>query len=400
MQALLPCHHHPPVSEGHPTLSTEHRLPHEDIRSPRCKALVSLALACAAEDPAAIDDAICIGKVSGLEITDMAGSDAAVLRAQRRGARAALADGMQRGTGQASRDAVDLADAALLDVKELSALFQESEQRRARCLVRLRGAIQSRGAQELQDAIAEAVSLGIAGKDQRAVLAEARVTLRLIKARREAARSRRARENAELFANLPASPPAPAGSRAAALTDKTATMDVAWAPSPQKLQKQRSNQALAAFVVAEEARKLGEAKSAANTATARRTAAKDLRDSTAERREALRKQHLTRKAAPAEETDDGSTTAGPVMERVGKWTADWLKTPPPPPNGVASPKQQPGRVAALVAALEKASVTVLDSTVMSAARPGSPPPPKKQPMYIAMRIARHSRQEGQSVPAG
>lgn len=181
--------------------------------SPRRRAaLAALAVACAGDDADAIERALQRGQSAGLHLSEMAGArEAAARAARRRQARRALAEAMRSREEGALRAAVSLADAVALDGGELERALEciqelegahigregSADLRRAAAVGRLERAIRSRGQQELEGAIAEAEQVGLGAKAQRALLAEARVTLHMVLARRRVAQERRARERAE-----------------------------------------------------------------------------------------------------------------------------------------------------------------------------------------------------------
>mmetsp|Transcript_44407 Transcript_44407/g.117544 ORF Transcript_44407/g.117544 Transcript_44407/m.117544 type:complete len:221 (+) Transcript_44407:93-755(+) len=123
---------------------------------------------------------------------------------QRKQARQMLADAMKNREEEALRRAVALADEALLDTREVEsalAMIGELEalgsadgiatRRRAQAVERLEKAIRSLSHKELESAIAEAEAAGLGTKQQRALLAEARLTLRMVHDRRSVTQARR-----------------------------------------------------------------------------------------------------------------------------------------------------------------------------------------------------------------
>lgn len=147
------------------------------------------------------------GQKAGLEAFELAEASEAVTRAERRKqAREALASAMASREDEALRTALRLADEANLDQREVEdamALIEELEggnggsseaSQRAKAVVRLEAALKSRGRRDLEEAIAFAEAAGLGAKNQRALLAEVRVTLKIVNARRKAAEDRRARE--------------------------------------------------------------------------------------------------------------------------------------------------------------------------------------------------------------
>jgi len=123
---------------------------------------------------------------------------------QRKQARQMLADAMMNRDEEALRKAVALADEGLLDTREVEralAMIGELEasgcteckavRRRAQAVERLEKAIRSISHKELESAIAEAEAAGLGTKQQRALLAEARLTLRMVHDRRSVTQARR-----------------------------------------------------------------------------------------------------------------------------------------------------------------------------------------------------------------
>mmetsp|Transcript_88561 Transcript_88561/g.247703 ORF Transcript_88561/g.247703 Transcript_88561/m.247703 type:complete len:258 (-) Transcript_88561:25-798(-) len=175
-------------------------------------ALASLADAVLREnvDMEEVERAMALGRAAGLSEAELDEAREAGLRAtSRRRARDALARAMKTREEEELRHAVGLADEALLDQRELEgalALIEELEtaggrqvdsdasKRRALAVARLEAAIKNRGYQQLMEAIQVAERAGLAVKSQRAVLAQARVTLKIVVARRQAAQDRRAQE--------------------------------------------------------------------------------------------------------------------------------------------------------------------------------------------------------------
>mmetsp|Transcript_29265 Transcript_29265/g.97221 ORF Transcript_29265/g.97221 Transcript_29265/m.97221 type:complete len:246 (-) Transcript_29265:209-946(-) len=172
-------------------------------------ARLNLGKVCADDDAddVAIQRALADGKAAGLAAFELAeATELATRTARRRKAREALAAAMSSREEEALRRALFLADEAALDGREVEgalALIEELEghavggvaaTHRAKAVLRLELAIKSRGQQELEEAIEEAESTGLGVKSQRALLAEARVTLKMVNARRQAAQDRRRRE--------------------------------------------------------------------------------------------------------------------------------------------------------------------------------------------------------------
>lgn len=172
-------------------------------------ARLNLGKVCADDDADedAIHRALADGKAAGLAAFELAeATELATRTSRRRMAREALAAAMASREEEALRHALFLADEAALDGREVEgalALIEELEGHaeggvaatgRAKAVVRLELAIKSRGQQELEEAIEEAESTCLGMKSQRALLAEARVTLKMVNARRQAAQDRRNRE--------------------------------------------------------------------------------------------------------------------------------------------------------------------------------------------------------------
>mmetsp|Transcript_90960 Transcript_90960/g.262181 ORF Transcript_90960/g.262181 Transcript_90960/m.262181 type:complete len:255 (+) Transcript_90960:51-815(+) len=160
-----------------------------------------------ATDPQEVERAFALGLSAGLNKAELEEAREAGLRAvARRRARDALARAVLSKEEDDLRNAVRLADEAMLDSREIEpvlAMIEELEAsgrssseigRRNAIVKRLESAIKRRGFQELSDAIKEAEGAGLTIKKQRAVLAEARVTLKMVVARREAADERRQKE--------------------------------------------------------------------------------------------------------------------------------------------------------------------------------------------------------------
>jgi len=156
-----------------------------------------------------VDRALSAGCAARLAADELAEAREAAARAERRSkAREALAEAMASREEEALRTAVSMADSAALDAREMEgalAIIEELEacteddgasRLRAQAVAGLERAIRSRGHKELEAAIAEAEGIGLGVKSQRALLAEARVTLRMVDARRSAAKARRGREEA------------------------------------------------------------------------------------------------------------------------------------------------------------------------------------------------------------
>jgi len=98
--------------------------------------------------------------------------------------------------GQPGRpaDAEDAPEGSSLPTSQPVDGLDEASRRRAEAVEKLEGAIRSRGQQELIIAIAEAETVGLGVKRERALLSQARVLLNMVNARRLAAKERRQRE--------------------------------------------------------------------------------------------------------------------------------------------------------------------------------------------------------------
>jgi hypothetical protein len=154
-----------------------------------------------------IEQAIENCKAAGYSAYELAeANEAATRAARRRRARDALASAMRSREEEALRRAIELADEAALDHQEVQgaiSLIEELEGvgangcsdavTRAKAVDCLTAAIKNRGTQELQDAITLAQKCGLGAKHQRALLAEARLTLKVVLARKQAAQERRER---------------------------------------------------------------------------------------------------------------------------------------------------------------------------------------------------------------
>mmetsp|Transcript_11477 Transcript_11477/g.40848 ORF Transcript_11477/g.40848 Transcript_11477/m.40848 type:complete len:251 (+) Transcript_11477:108-860(+) len=158
-------------------------------------------------DPASIQQALESACASGIAAFELAeATEAAQRPARRREAREALSGAMSSREEDDLRKALTMADEAALDHREVEGAIKLIEQlerssadggaasQRARAVARLEQAVKSRGRKELEEAIAGAESAGLGAKNQRAVLAEARVLLKMVKARHEVAQERRALE--------------------------------------------------------------------------------------------------------------------------------------------------------------------------------------------------------------
>mmetsp|Transcript_43265 Transcript_43265/g.134548 ORF Transcript_43265/g.134548 Transcript_43265/m.134548 type:complete len:272 (+) Transcript_43265:97-912(+) len=201
----------------------------EQIEKRRIAAKSWLVSACGRGDHEAIQKAIVWAKDAGVsqaEIDD-AEAEAARLGARRRRARDALATAVEERDGSSLRKAVSMADQELkmfyksnnvvekpaaheagIDTSEVEhavELIEELEQDGApeRCseqdarkaaIAHLEEAMRTRGQQELEQAIAEAEGAGMGTKGERAALAQARVMLKIVHARKRAAQERRAKD--------------------------------------------------------------------------------------------------------------------------------------------------------------------------------------------------------------
>mmetsp|Transcript_43265 Transcript_43265/g.134549 ORF Transcript_43265/g.134549 Transcript_43265/m.134549 type:complete len:253 (-) Transcript_43265:1122-1880(-) len=182
----------------------------EQIEKRRIAAKSWLVSACGRGDHEAIQKAIVWAKDAGVsqaEIDD-AEAEAARLGARRRRARDALATAVEERDGSSLRKAVSMADQAGIDTSEVEhavELIEELEQDGApeRCseqdarkaaIAHLEEAMRTRGQQELEQAIAEAEGAGMGTKGERAALAQARVMLKIVHARKRAAQERRAKD--------------------------------------------------------------------------------------------------------------------------------------------------------------------------------------------------------------
>lgn len=206
--------------------------------------------ACAGDDEAAIREAIADGEAAKLSKVELElAAEAATRIGSRTRARRALKRAVQSRNEDELREALTLADRAHLDadeVEEASNIIEELErnrtknrrqgakpakgavvpvpgrpdndedkslesspreasqptdngldeasQRRAEAIEKLESAIRSRGTKELTTAIAEAETVGLGVKRERALLSQARVLLNMVNARRIAAKERRQRE--------------------------------------------------------------------------------------------------------------------------------------------------------------------------------------------------------------
>mmetsp|Transcript_130599 Transcript_130599/g.260583 ORF Transcript_130599/g.260583 Transcript_130599/m.260583 type:complete len:310 (-) Transcript_130599:236-1165(-) len=196
-------------------------------RSPRCatdvywqkrrlSAQCALRSASAGENLEEIMDAIARAKAVGVIQPELDDAQAAATRIQsRRKASEALAKALQLRDEGSLRQAVTLADTACMHNEQLekaTALLEEIENQaaeqvqeceiadpdsarnRKRTLRLLEDAMRTRGQRELMEAIAEAEAAGLACKRERVLLAQARVMLNIVNARKEVAARRRARE--------------------------------------------------------------------------------------------------------------------------------------------------------------------------------------------------------------
>uniref|UniRef100_A0A7S0B978 Uncharacterized protein n=1 Tax=Pyrodinium bahamense TaxID=73915 RepID=A0A7S0B978_9DINO len=169
-----------------------------------------LNVAIAGGDPNIIQDAIYRGRLAGVTQAELDDAEAALKRASKRqNARQALARAVEQRDESSLREAVCLADKAGVDASEFEeamALIEQLEadegeenpsdeqSARRRAVAQLDQAMRGRGQRELMDAIAEAEAAGMGTKHQRALLAQARVMLKIVTARKQAARARRAKD--------------------------------------------------------------------------------------------------------------------------------------------------------------------------------------------------------------
>jgi len=205
-------------------------------RSPRCatdvywqkrrlSAQCALRSASAGENLEEIMDAIARAKAVGVIQPELDDAQAAATRIQsRRKASEALAKALQLRDEGSLRQAVTLADTACMHNEQLekaTALLEEIEnqaaeqaqecevpepghsQNRKGALGRLEDAMRTRGQRELMLAIAEAEASGLARKRERVLLAQARVMLNIVNARKETAARRHAREAGMEYEDVP-----------------------------------------------------------------------------------------------------------------------------------------------------------------------------------------------------
>jgi len=144
--------------------------------------------------------------------------------AARQRAREALRRAVEKKDEQMLRRAVILADEAFLDAREMEdalAIMEEIEAKatgdevspnsrsRATVVACLKAAVKSRDYDQLTEAIKGAERAGLAVRSQRALLAEARMTLKVVLARRQAYAKHRARRGTDSSDNSPLSAGAP-----------------------------------------------------------------------------------------------------------------------------------------------------------------------------------------------
>lgn len=154
-------------------------------------------------------EALSNANLAGLDVAEFAkAEEAAVRAAMRKKARASLAQAMSTREEVSLRLALNMADEAALDTQETWAAVELIEKleanvgpegagqvRRSRAVEHLHRALDTRTRSELQEAIREAEEVGLGSKNDRALLAQARVTLRMVSARQLAAKERRSCEN-------------------------------------------------------------------------------------------------------------------------------------------------------------------------------------------------------------
>jgi len=158
-----------------------------------------------------VERALASGRAAGLRPVELLEAREEALRAAaRQRAREALKRAVAAKEEEGLRRAVTLADEAFLDSREMAAalaLMEEIEAKaklaggdaspearaRAAVVLRLRRAIKSRDFEELTGSIRDAERAGLAIRSQRALLAEARMTLKLVASRRQAVVKRRSR---------------------------------------------------------------------------------------------------------------------------------------------------------------------------------------------------------------
>lgn len=154
-------------------------------------------------------DAVSDANLSRFEAVEIAEAGQAAARAAlRKNARLALAAAMSTREEKSLREAVALADEASLDAQEFRSavhLIEDmeangeatgtAEVRRSRAIERLHHALEIRTKSELESAISEAEVAGLGSRNDRAILAQARLTLRMVSARQQAAKERRLSEN-------------------------------------------------------------------------------------------------------------------------------------------------------------------------------------------------------------
>jgi hypothetical protein len=192
------------------------------VQKRRLAAQCALRQACASENLEEILNALITAKAAGVIQPELDDALAAATRIRStRKAREALEEALELQDEGSLRQAVTLADkaclhneqlekaTALLETIETQAAEQVQEcdgdgpepetpaQMRKQTLERLEKALHKRGQRELMEAIAEAESAGLACKKERSLLAQARVMLNIVNARKEVAARRRARESGE-----------------------------------------------------------------------------------------------------------------------------------------------------------------------------------------------------------
>lgn len=170
-----------------------------------------LASACNGDDPVVIQKAIIWASNAGVPQAEIDDAAAVLKRlGARHKARDALAQAVEHRDESSLRQAVSLADEAGVDstdVEQASELLEQLEKdtedsaewspeqkTRRRAMANLQQAMTSRGQRELERAISEAERAGLGTKSERAALAQARVMLKIVTARKEAAQRRRAQD--------------------------------------------------------------------------------------------------------------------------------------------------------------------------------------------------------------